>query len=343
MSMAIPARIIFKDGDQSQEFNFHSRSEGRTWFWPSQDDSRFAGLTWRFVADAEAVELRPLCDAEARLLTEKDAQGRLVSLPPQCDRLEIWPVRWGYPDSLVTDYPAEVEEMRQDHLAGKHGLGDSNNTWDYWLEEFGKPCLWENFATEDMKRRWLSWRTPPGCTLHTFAGQGGDRIRREILECIQFRADFHNGNRCETIWLALCAKDTLSAEEKRLAPAFIAQEEKILRKQEAVETKSGKNIARKLKLVVLEANLEAERRQRQKEDARLAKQRAVQPVTRAECCEELNVGERQLRIISKRFAVDVPQTRGQLDSLLRKDQRHKKVIAGALTARNKASAKKRRG
>ena len=343
MSMAIPARIIFKDGDQSQEFNFHSRSEGRTWFWPSQDDSRFAGLTWRFVADAEAVELRPLCDAEARLLTEKDAQGRLVSLPPQCDRLEIWPVRWGYPDSLVTDYPAEVEEMRQDHLAGKHGLGDSNNTWDYWLEEFGKPCLWENFATEDMKRRWLSWRTPPGCTLHTFAGQGGDRIRREILECIQFRADFHNGDRCETIWLAACAKDTLTADEKRLGPNFKAQEEESLRRRNAVETKSENNIAKKMGLVELEANLETVKAQNLKRTELLVQQRAQQPVERGQVRDALKVKtDAGVKKICHRHQVEWPKNQGELDKLVLKNERRKREVGDALGKRNKIAAQKRR-
>ena len=47
-----------------------------------------------------------------------------LSAPPVSDRLAIGPVRWGYPDSLVADHPAEVEVMRRDHFAGKHELID---------------------------------------------------------------------------------------------------------------------------------------------------------------------------------------------------------------------------
>ena len=226
--MNCPAAITFSPGEPPQEFTLHHRGAGKPWSWPNPHCPDFTGQTWRYLADDCALELVPLCDGEARP----------VAAPPVCDRLTIWPVCWGYPDSLVTNHPNEVEAMRRDHFAGKHELIDGNHTFEFWLECFGKLRLWlvsdadgkPKFRTAEMEQRWLSSYTPPGSTLFLWAGTAGC-VSHAVRERIQFRADFHRGDHVETIWLADCAREFLTVEERKLSPGYRAQEDARLRKQ----------------------------------------------------------------------------------------------------------------
>ncbi|MEK7780467.1 MAG: hypothetical protein AAB370_03070, partial [Verrucomicrobiota bacterium] len=251
------------------------------------------------------------------------------------DQLRIWPVCWGYPDSLVTDHPDAVEQMRLDHFAGMHELIDGNYTWPYWLERYGKSHLWDNFHTADMELRWLNWHNGPGSALFLNSGDGAGSIRREVLEQIRFRADFYIGARTTTIYLAECAPAVLTEKEREISPTE-------LRKRQLLEDLKGKNLAVEMKLVAKERDLEAERSQRLAVEKRQARQEGERPVTRADCCEALKVGDRQLRNLCERFELNVPETQRQLDVLLAKHRRHKRTVGESATRRLKAATEKRR-
>ena len=98
-----------------------------------------------------------------------------------------------------------------------------------------------------------------------------------------------------------------------------------------------------MKLVEQEANLETIKAQNRKDAERQSQQRDGKPVTRADCCEVLKVGDRQLRKICKLFNLTVPVTRKQLDVLLTKHLRHKKNLADKRAKQIKAAAEKLRG
>jgi len=135
---------------------------------------------------------------------------------------------------LIAAHPAEVELMRQEHMAGKHELIDGNYLWPVWLESFGKAELWMQFRTPEMVRSWLSWMTPPGSTLKTFAGLQGF-ICQQVLGEIRFCAAFHNGENCETIWLARCEQSLLSEGEMKVLPGYITEQERLLSKLGQIE------------------------------------------------------------------------------------------------------------
>ena len=139
----ISAKITFNPGASPESFLIHCIGNGSPWIWPNPENPIFTGQTWRFLTDDVAVELVPLCDAEARL----------VKASPPFDWLEISPVS----------------------------------------------------------------ALPEGSSLIAFAGFNSF-IRRDALPLIIFRADFHQGEKCETIWLAGCHKRLLTVEEKNLLP-----------------------------------------------------------------------------------------------------------------------------
>jgi len=319
------ATITFKAGEPPKAFTLHHTGEGKPWTWPNRHSPIFMGQTWRFLSDDCALELVPLCDAGARP----------VSTPPLCDRLEVWPVCWDLPDSLIADHPAEVEAMRRDHLAGKHEYLDRNDTWMHWLETKGKLELWFKLRSPEMERHWLSSYTPPGSTLFLWAGTAGC-VSHEVRERIQFRADFHRGAQVETIWLADCAPDSLTVEEKQLSPAFFSRQEELLRKRDAVN-------ARERKLVADKTSLETLKARSRKEAARQARQRAQQNVPREVVRAELKVGDRGVLKICSRYKVKWPKTRGELDRLVIKNTRHKRAVEEAAGKRIKKYAQERRG
>jgi hypothetical protein len=110
------AIITFQDGEVPHEFDFHRMGERHPWVWPKGNEPVVIGKSWRLLTNDQAIQLVALCDSDAR---------QVKSLP-MFDRFEILPLQWGYPDSLITDHPVEMEQMRQDHFAGKHNLTDGN-------------------------------------------------------------------------------------------------------------------------------------------------------------------------------------------------------------------------
>lgn len=244
--MNITAEIIFDLDQPPQKFLLHHTGLGNQ---------------WRFLADEAAVVLAPLCDT----------WSRPVAAPPLFDRLEIWPHRWGCPDFSQTN-PVEYGELKRRFLAGEFRPQDIpmpppdklEQYWPRFLEQLGEDMLWHQCATEAMKRHWLNAfdEFGPGFRLFMFAQPSPDERRTieptilaDHLERIRFRADFHNGANCQTIYLAGCIAGLLTPEEQRLSPIFIAQEEARLRKQEAFAVTEAENIELKMKLVLAETKL----------------------------------------------------------------------------------------
>lgn len=185
---------------------------------------RFAGDNWRLLSDECAIYLNPVCDSIAQPINAR----------PVFDRVEVWPVQWGYPDSLIADYPAEVERMKKAHFAGKHELIDGNLTWETWLKEFGVPILWGKHSTPGLEKAWLNNRTGPGFRLSLLAGTRtpSHHVSKADLNAIRFRADFHHGHDCSTGYLSGCAKQPLHVDEARSLPSFIAEQEKLAMQKE---------------------------------------------------------------------------------------------------------------
>ncbi len=213
----IKAIIKFTEAELPQEFILHRTGEGKVWAFPDQNNPIFKTESWRMLANDTAIELVGICDAQASF----------VKMPRNFDPLEIWPVRWGYPDALIQDHPEEVAQMEKDHREGKHDLVGETISWPEWLERFGKIELWMRFRTPEMERHWLSSRTSPGSSLSTLAGFQG-YIPRQVLGEIRFRADFHQGDKVTTIWLACCDKSLLSDAEIRTLPGYLADQEKLI-------------------------------------------------------------------------------------------------------------------
>lgn len=261
---------------------------------------------WRFLSDHFGIELEPVCDQNAIPIT------RL----PICTRLEIQPVKWGCPDSLFADHPIEVAQMRAEHRSGKYELIDGNYTWEYWLEHYGKAELWHQFRTPEMERRWLSCRTGPGSTLSAFAGLRG-RIQREKMGLIKYRADFYSGDDCQTIFLANCIKVPLTSEELRNSPSHLAKIQK---------------------LAAQEASIKSARR-------KINAQNARQPVSKTDVKMSLGVEtDRGALAIFKRHGFSGwPETRGELDNLVKRHIRRKKTRSEALAKQNKERSANRRG
>lgn len=290
---------------------------------------------WRFLADNCAVELVPVCDSEAQLINEP---------PARCDSLEIWPVQWGYPDLLVSKHPDEVEQMRQDHLAGKHDLIDGKLTWEHWLKHDGKAELWHSFRTPEMEEHWLNWRNGPGSTLSTFAGLAG-HIKREVLKLIKFHADFYIGDTCRTIYLSDCCCSPLTQAEIRNSPEHLAEQKKLADKQAEIEAVTARKVNNERKLVADKLKLESVKADNHRKEEQAMRLRAGKPVTKTEVLAALKVKtDRAARMIFKRHGFDGwPQTQGELDRLAAKHWRHKKTLGEALRKRNKDRNAKRRG
>lgn len=317
-SQTTSCRIEFKDGQAPQEFAIESDSDANP---------------WRFLTKDGAVVLVPVCDH----------CGRVVDRPPLFQHFEAWPVSLHYPASLITDHQEEVERMRRDHLAGKHEC-DGNLSFDDWLKAYGLRDLWLAHATEEMQRRHL----PPDdlngpCFLLSLWALAGEKDKEcidtdgkrtphvdyQALERIRFRADFHNGDLSQTIYLEACNLKPLTTEERKLSPAWLEREERRLRKAVVVETTRQKNLEAerqaaetKLKLTVQQRKLETERTARQKEDERLDKQRAKEPVTDAEVLAAFK--SRSKESVQKRcrqLGVAYPETKAQLALALAKHKR----------------------
>ncbi|MSU62124.1 MAG: hypothetical protein EXS31_06970 [Pedosphaera sp.] len=119
--------------------------------------------------------------------------------------------------------------------------------------------------------------------------------------------------------------------------------EDLTARHEVLEKQSARNIAERKKLNAEEVRLETVKAKNRTEEARLAQERAKEPVSHADCLAELKVGSRQFLNLLKKHRMDEPTTRRQLDVLLTKHQRRKKGLRESLGKRNKARAEERRG
>ena len=222
MSKSLSARITFELAAEPQQLQFHTTSSDNP---------------WRFLADDTAIELVPICDSLAQT----------VPKPPLCDRLEIWPVRWGYPQSLIENHPDEVEQMRKDHHAGKHDLINGNLTWDAWLNDVGIFQLWLQYRTPELIKQWLNCDTviTNGFTVFKLAGQnensGFPTVRRLAIDGIRFRADCYLGEKFQTVYLAACIKSPLTTDERKLSPGHAAREDELIWKRTDLEEKAATN------------------------------------------------------------------------------------------------------
>ena len=224
MNKPLSAKITFEPEAEPQLLQFHTTCTDNP---------------WRFLADDTAVELVPVCDSLAQT----------VPKPPLCDRLEIWPVRHGFPPSLIKNHPDEVEKMRLDHHAGLHDLIDGNLTWDAWLNSCGIFELWLRHHTPEMSKQWINCDNviSDGSKVFKLDGQSGSnsftKVRRSALQGIHFRADFHLGMNFQTVYLAVCIKTPLTTGERKLSPGHVAREDELIRKRTNLEETAARNNA----------------------------------------------------------------------------------------------------
>lgn len=225
----LSATITFAPSQRPQEFTFFARSG-----------------PWRFLADHAAIVLTPLCDRHACR----------VSDPPLFDRFEVWPVRWGLPDSLLTDHAGEVADLKCRFLAGEFDAAFEKRPtsasareprWEEWLESAGLHILWSRYADDAMRREWLN---PTDSTSHAFGlgllSRASNKpfvsavISEDDLPRIRFRADFWLGDCGATLYLDACLETPLTPDEERTSPVFRAQEQAKLQAQRQIEARKAK-------------------------------------------------------------------------------------------------------
>jgi hypothetical protein len=189
---------------------------------------------WRFLSADAALVMVPVCGHFARI----------VETPPLFERLEVWPCAWGFPHDLAEAHPQAVEQLRREHAAAKDGLA-----WDEWFARIGREELWRRVATDEMHRAWLNtadcFGDGPGPGFALWMRAKPDTtpwpcIAERDLLSIRFRADFHNGDRGETVYLAECLKQPLTPEEVKTSWRYLEQEE---RRQREQEKQLGENLA----------------------------------------------------------------------------------------------------
>jgi hypothetical protein len=229
------AHIIFKTGEPPKEFP-RIRTDDRNY--------------WRFVGDESAFILVPLCGLSARPgpvpHTAYEPAGVLqpwaLTDPRPFDRLEVWPVRWGFPESLLTDHASEVADLERRFLAGEFdrafeerpaNAAERAPHWETWLREAGLAILWRRHATDNMHRHWLNDADDYGLgsVLRLLAQDRADKkktafptVTQDDLDRIRFRADFHLDERRFPFFLTDCKPDELTPAEVQASPAFVAEQ-----------------------------------------------------------------------------------------------------------------------
>lgn len=191
------------------------------------------------------------------------------------------------------------------------------------------PCHWCDIDKSEGTGEGNLMYMAAGCNL-----AGGKRgVPLEAYELINFRAEFHSGDQCRTIFLTECVPSPLTSEEQRRLPGYAA----ILSQEREVETAKRKRVAE-------ENALETTKAHNRKEVARLARERAKQPVSRQQVREALKVKtDKGVWKICRRHGVDkIPERQGGLDKLVQLHERHKKMVGEAVGKRNKARAQERR-
>ena len=218
----ISATITFKLGEPAKPFT------------PRTGESKL----WRFVGDDFAAVLDPICHHQARAVKRcQVVEGKVAEEPPQFDRLEVWPVQLGIPDSIVTENPAGVEEMRRKFYDPKPEAEKAAWPFSAWLEQTGKRYLWQKFRTPELERDWLSSAGGTGRRLFLHARKrhftNPLNVDLRDLERIRFRADFWRHEELTTIYLADCLEDQLTPDEIRTSPGFQARADARDRRQAA--------------------------------------------------------------------------------------------------------------
>jgi len=174
---------------------------------------------WRYLGEDTAVELVPVCDSLAQA----------VPKPPLSDRLEIWPVRQGFPASLIKDYPDEAEQLLLEY-AWTQDVITFNLTWESWLNDHGPYRLWLRHRTPELDKHWLnsnnvlSDRSAVYMLPGTNEGSRNPTVRRDAIDGIRFRADYHLGEKFQTVYLAACIQSPLTTDERRHSPGHEARE-----------------------------------------------------------------------------------------------------------------------
>ncbi len=301
MSETLSANVIFEPDSKIESFQFHAISTDNP---------------WRFLANDFALELLPICTSYAQK----------VSTPPLCDRFEVWPVRWGYPQSLIADHPEDVAEMKKHHFPDIDSLPNGTQIWEQWLNDVGVFELWFRYRTPELQKLWLNIDNVISTGKSVFKLPGhGERdevptLPPATVEKIRFRADFYIRDQIQTVFLAECLKSPLTTDEKSKSPSWIKRQELLAQQQLEVQSVTANNLAEQTKILA---------------------QRARQAVTREQVCKALNVRERQLRSILKREGCDCPENQDELDSLLALQREYKKKLSAKLADANRRRKEQR--
>jgi hypothetical protein len=224
-------------------------------FTPRRDPSN----PWRLIGDEFAADLSPVCYALAQAVKHGDK-------PPLFDRLEIWPVQWGIPDSILTDHPAEVEELRRKLYDPKPEVEKAALPLADWLEQTAKRELWKKHCKHlapELVRQWLTPVGGAGRALFLHARKrhftNPLNVYLRDLERIRFRADFGHRGSVTTIYLDACLQARLTPDEERISPVFQAQERADLQAQRQTEAQKAETEALRAANLVAESKLASQR------------------------------------------------------------------------------------
>jgi hypothetical protein len=208
-----------------------------------------------------AIVLTPFCDTRAQPISEL----------PSFDVLKVHPVRFGCPDFSLIEL-AGYKRLKDRFLLNEFkdigfpipNCSDQEFTapseeceikWLEFLDRRGNRMLWNECATQEMRREWLNDFDDYGYLLMLLLcaqrNEGELRtLERTIiaqdLKRICYLAEFWKGDSCVILFLEACRREQLTTKELSFSPQRRDQEEKLealkFANREAAAQRSAKTV-----------------------------------------------------------------------------------------------------